>query len=161
MIREELFKIARLFDRWVTHGLQTAKPNTFPEQEWLDVRLHPRSKKVLRWYLHESEAGLSLLISLFHKLRGASGGRVALGEAPPIEPPVLAEFIISALMERMAGEALLGDMDEIFQEHLARGMSVKHAKIRYWGQAIKSIAPLLWALAKRTGLVLIVARILH
>jgi hypothetical protein len=70
---------------------------------------------------------------------------------PRREPPRAAELLVSSCTKNRYREALLNDLDEVFQRDLA-SMTVARARLRYWGGALHSIGPQLWALAKRIGI---------
>ena len=71
---------------------------------------------------------------------------------PPSEPPRVAELLVSSCTKNRYRKALLNDLDEDFQRDLSKGMTVGRARMRYWGGALRSITPQLWALAKRIGI---------
>jgi hypothetical protein len=58
-------------------------------------------------------------------------------------------------------EALRDDLDEDFQHDLSKGMTVARARLRYWGSVLGSIIPQLLALAKRIGMVGLIADYAH
>ena|ERR1700720_2562737 len=101
----------------------------------------------------------------------SDGSRVAkflaaLPEPPPTtEPPRVAELLVSWCIKKRYREALLDDLDEVFQRDLSKGMTVARVRLRYWGSALHSITPQLLALAKRIGIFGLIAdyarRLLH
>jgi hypothetical protein len=85
--------------------------------------------------------------------------------SPRTEPPGVAEFLVGWCIKKRYRKALFDDLDEVFQCDLSKGMTVARARLRYWGSALHSIAPQLLALAKRIGIVGLIAdyarRLLH
>lgn len=72
-----------------------------------------------------------------------------IGVAP--EPPRCTEFLAILLTDERRGSALVGDLNEGFQNDLASGMSVERANARYRAAVIRTIGPLLLIAAKRIG----------
>jgi hypothetical protein len=73
---------------------------------------------------------------------------------PKTEPPRVAELLVCCLggPKKRYRRALFDDFDEDFQCDLSKGMTVDRARRRYWGRALRSIGPQLWALAKQIGI---------
>jgi hypothetical protein len=67
------------------------------------------------------------------------------------KPPRLAEFCISLLAPRNTAQALLGDLQEMFQANVRR-LGEQEARRKYWLQVAASARPLLWTWIKRIGL---------
>jgi hypothetical protein len=82
-----------------------------------------------------------------------------------VDPPRIAETLVSVCLPKRRRDAILGDLDEDFQNRLASGMTLARARRLYWGDALHSIGPLLLAMAKRIGLIGVLAdyarRFLH
>lgn len=72
--------------------------------------------------------------------------------SPRTEPPRAAELLVSWCTKKRYREALLDDLDEVFQCDLTKGMTVARAHLRYWGAALHSITPQLLEAAKRIGI---------
>jgi hypothetical protein len=79
--------------------------------------------------------------------------------SPRTEPPRVAELLVCCLggRKKRYRRALFDDFDEDFQCDLSKGMTVARARRRYWGRALRSIGPQLWALAKQIGLIGLIA----
>lgn len=73
------------------------------------------------------------------------------------DPPSLAEWLVACFTKRHLREGLLQCLDEDFRTDLAAGISIRRAKIRYWGAALNCIGPQLWAAVKRIGLIGVIA----
>jgi hypothetical protein len=67
------------------------------------------------------------------------------------KPPRLAEYCISFLAPENTAQALLGDLQEMFQENVRR-LGEKEARRKYWMQVVASARPLVWTWIKRIGL---------
>jgi hypothetical protein len=63
---------------------------------------------------------------------------------PSNTPPKTAEYLLYLIVPRKNRDALLGDLQEDFNEVQAK-FGLKHAKIHYWVQTLRSIPPLLTA----------------
>ncbi|MBT9099995.1 hypothetical protein KFZ76_20040 [Methylovulum psychrotolerans] len=59
-------------------------------------------------------------------------------------PPKTAEYLLYLVVPRKNRDALLGDLQEDFNEVLEK-FGLRHAKFHYWVQAFRSIPPLLTA----------------
>jgi hypothetical protein len=68
----------------------------------------------------------------------------------PGSPPALAELAISLLAPKNSAQALLGDLQEMFQKNAHR-FGEKQARRKYWMQVASSLAPLVWHWLKRIG----------
>jgi hypothetical protein len=74
-------------------------------------------------------------------------------------PPAYAEWVVALLAPRRTADALLGDLEEQFHRNRStRGL--RRARWLYRAQVLNSIAPLLWAAAKRIGVVALLGRML-
>jgi hypothetical protein len=69
----------------------------------------------------------------------------------PASPPMLAEFLISCLAPKNSAQAMLGDLQEMFEQNAGR-FGEKQARRKYWMQVASSIVPLVWRWVKRLGL---------
>jgi hypothetical protein len=93
----------------------------------------------------------------------AAAGSAALSVTIPrpaslrTEPPRVAELLVGWCIKKRYRKALLDDLDEDFQHDLSKGMTVARARLRYWGSVLGSIIPQLLALAKRIGIVGLIA----
>jgi hypothetical protein len=66
-------------------------------------------------------------------------------------PPFLAELCISFFVPKGSAQALLGDLQEMFQRNVER-LGEKQARRKYWMQVIASFGPLFWQWLKRIGI---------
>jgi len=57
-----------------------------------------------------------------------------------VRPPRLARWLIQRGLPPEAAEAIAGDLDERFSDDLRRGASPSRARLRYWRQALASVA---------------------
>jgi hypothetical protein len=55
-------------------------------------------------------------------------------------PPMFAEFLIACLAPKNTAQALLGDLDELFQENATR-FGERRARRKYWMQVASSVGP--------------------
>jgi hypothetical protein len=69
------------------------------------------------------------------------------------EPPALAEFLAGLFASKKHRQAVLGDLEEKFNDDLARGISIARARRRYWASALHSVGPLLLASTKKIALI--------
>jgi hypothetical protein len=69
------------------------------------------------------------------------------------EPPREAEFLVGLFAKKRYRNAILRDLAEDFDRDLASGMSLDHAKRRYWAAALNSLGPQALAAIKRIGIV--------
>ncbi len=69
----------------------------------------------------------------------------------PICPPVFAELLISWLAPENTAQALLGDLQEMFENNVSR-LGERQARRKYWMQVVVSFRPLGWQWIKRTTL---------
>jgi hypothetical protein len=75
---------------------------------------------------------------------------------PRVNPPLTAECLIALLVPSRRAAAMLGDLEEKFSRNIeTRGE--RHARWLYWFEAWHSIGPLLWAKAKKLGLIAVIA----
>jgi len=70
----------------------------------------------------------------------------------PTSPPPLAELIISCLAPENTAQAQLGDLQEMFENNVAR-LGEQQARRKYWMQVVSSLGPLLLQWFKRIGLI--------
>jgi hypothetical protein len=83
----------------------------------------------------------------------AAGSAASRPASPRTEPPGVAELLVGCFIpKKRYREALLDDLDEVFQRDLSKGMTVGRARRRYWGRALPSIGPQLRGAAKRIGI---------
>jgi hypothetical protein len=73
------------------------------------------------------------------------------------EPPIIPEFLVVLCVNRRYRNGLLQNLEEDFESDLAAGASVKRARRKYWAAALNSIGPRLWAVAKRIGIIGLIA----
>jgi hypothetical protein len=82
-----------------------------------------------------------------------------------VEPPIIAEFLVGLCVNRRHRNGVLQNLEEDFEHDLAAGVSVRRARRKYWAATLNSIGPRLWALAKRVGIIGLIAdygrRLLH
>jgi hypothetical protein len=69
-----------------------------------------------------------------------------------ISPPVFAELLISYLAPENSAQALLGDLQEMFENNISR-LGERQARRKYWMQVAVSFRPLVWQFVKRTAFV--------
>jgi hypothetical protein len=67
-------------------------------------------------------------------------------------PPVVARLIVRLLLRGELGEVVRGDLDEEFHDALSAGVPRHAANVRYWRQALASIAAARRASVDREGL---------
>jgi hypothetical protein len=67
---------------------------------------------------------------------------------PPVEPPRVAEFCLSLFLRGDKADALIGDLNERFEQDCERYGAKRAARI-YWGRALRSLWPLLRRAAAR------------
>jgi hypothetical protein len=67
---------------------------------------------------------------------------------PPVEPPRAAEFCLSLFLSGDKADALIGDLNERFEQDCER-YCVKRAKLIYWARTLRSLWPLLRRAAAR------------
>jgi hypothetical protein len=65
-------------------------------------------------------------------------------------PPAVAEFLLALLGPRDRVDTMLGDLQEIFERDCV-ALGRRRASLRYWGQALRSILPLLIARLRNWG----------
>ena len=70
--------------------------------------------------------------------------------AHAVIPPPLAEFTLHLLLPGAAGDALIGDLSERFAQRV-KATGPRRAKMLYWAEAIRSLAPLALRLMTRAG----------
>jgi predicted permease len=56
-----------------------------------------------------------------------------------VRPPVVPRWLVGRCLADEAQEAIVGDLDERLQADVARGLSISHARRRYWAHALMSI----------------------
>jgi hypothetical protein len=88
-----------------------------------------REKQLRLAYLMAETAAQHRLLS--QRIRAAQERIDALSKEAPVEPPRLAEHLVSFLAPKNTAQALLGDMQEIFQKNLRR-LGEKEAQRLYW-----------------------------
>jgi hypothetical protein len=75
-----------------------------------------------------------------------------------LSPPLIAEWFVAAIIPKHRSESVLGDLAEWFHKHVeTRGL--QRARALYWAQALRSILPIVWAKARKLGLIAAVAEI--
>jgi hypothetical protein len=73
-------------------------------------------------------------------------------------PPIVAEWLVALIIMKRRSDGLLGDLAERFDRHVAtRGL--RRARALYWAEALRSILPILWAKAKKLGVIAAIAEI--
>jgi hypothetical protein len=75
---------------------------------------------------------------------------ISVAEKASTSPPMLAEFLISCLAPKNTAQALLGDLQEMFEQNAER-FGEKQARRKYWMQVANSVLPLVWHWLKRLG----------
>lgn len=66
-------------------------------------------------------------------------------------PPGLAAFLLALIAPEKSAQALLGDLEEVFEKNIAR-FGERHARKIYWFEVARSMGPLLWRWVKRVGI---------
>lgn len=75
-----------------------------------------------------------------------------------INPPVIAEWFVALIIPKRRSDSLMGDLAERFHRHVeTRGL--RRAKALYWAEALRSIFPILFAKAKKLGVIAAIAEI--
>ncbi|MDI4236171.1 permease prefix domain 2-containing transporter [Bradyrhizobium sp. Arg237L] len=67
-------------------------------------------------------------------------------------PPTSAAFLLAFIAPKNSAQALLGDLEEMFQENVAR-FGERQARKMYWFEVARSVGPLVWQWVKRMGFV--------
>lgn len=62
-----------------------------------------------------------------------------------VSPPKLAEYIIYLFIPRNSRDAILGDLEEDFNE-VSKKFGLWHARLHYWVQVLRCIWPLIHSL---------------
>ncbi len=65
---------------------------------------------------------------------------ISITERASTSPPMVAEFLIACLAPKNSAQALLGDLDELFQENAVR-FGERKARRKYWMQVASSFMP--------------------
>jgi hypothetical protein len=79
-------------------------------------------------------------------------------EPQTVNPPGLAEWLITLLVPSRRADTLLGDFEERFHRNIEmRGC--KMARALYWAEVLRSISPLVIAKGKRLGVIAVIAEI--
>jgi hypothetical protein len=89
-----------------------------------------------------------------------ASGREQLSQSEPqtVNPPGLAEWLITLLVPNRRAETLLGDFEQRFNRHIeTRGLRM--ARALYWGEVLRSILPLVIVKAKKLGVIAVIAEI--
>lgn len=70
-------------------------------------------------------------------------------------PPAPAAFLLALMAPKNSAQALLGDLEEIFQKN-AEKFGDSRARRMYWFEVARSMGPLVWQWIKRMGFVTLV-----
>jgi hypothetical protein len=117
-------------------------PPSAPRQEMIDAAIrsimHDRKRARVRLYKEHAllRARLDMLQANVRKERAT--------------PPVIAELFISFLAPKNSAQALLGDLQEMFEKNAER-YGAKQASRNYSIEVARSFGPLLWQWFKRVG----------
>ncbi|MHC1944020.1 hypothetical protein IF803_06500 [Bradyrhizobium sp. UFLA06-06] len=80
---------------------------------------------------------------------------VEVHAAPPPKrssPPVTAAFLLAFIAPKDSAQALLGDLEEMFQKNAER-FGDKQATRMYWFEVARSIGPIAWQWVKKMGFI--------
>jgi hypothetical protein len=69
-----------------------------------------------------------------------------------LRPPQNATFLLHCCLSKHDRECFLGDLEEDYKTVL-KDFGPRRAGIFYWSQALRSIAPILWAGVKRSAII--------
>lgn len=81
--------------------------------------------------------------------------QVAPPPAKRSHPPAPAAFLLAFIAPKNSAQALLGDLEEMFQKNADR-FGDSQARRMYWFEVARSLRPLVWQWIKRMGLVTLV-----
>jgi hypothetical protein len=70
-------------------------------------------------------------------------------------PPATAAFLLAFIAPKNSAQALLGDLEEIFQKNAER-FGDSQARRMYWFEVARSMGPLIWQWIKRMGFITLV-----
>lgn len=122
--------------------------------ERIVVRIPPQAERkemveaALRSMVHERQRKLrNEHAHLLARLDRLQAGAARKEQATP---PVLAELFISFLAPKYSAQALLGDLQEVFEKNAERH-GAKQARRKYWIEVARSLGPLIWQWLKRVG----------
>ena len=109
-----------------------------------------REKQMKVAYLMAETAAQHRLLS--QRIRAAQERIDAISKETPIAPPRLAEHFVSFLAPKNTAQALLGDMQEMFQKNVRRLGEIEAQRL-YWMQARASASKWVLDWLMRIGLV--------
>ncbi|ASF48521.1 permease prefix domain 2-containing transporter [Methylovulum psychrotolerans] len=89
-------------------------------------------------------AAISVVIETYFQLMRAPNKNSLDVSQPSNIPPKTAKYLLYLVVPRKNRDALLGDLEEDFNEVLEK-FGLKHAKFHYWVQTFRSIPPQLTA----------------
>ncbi|WP_421724775.1 permease prefix domain 2-containing transporter [Bauldia sp.] len=100
-------------------------------------------------------------VAMHRLLRGRHDGRDEpsvhwAGVENAARPPTLAEALLALATPTGMTEALIGDAEERFKSNVLR-VGARRARMLYRVAVLKSLGPLMWAAAKRIGLLAVLA----
>jgi hypothetical protein len=113
------------------------------------VRSIVHERQNARFRFHEEHARLRARIDML-QANTARISALANARKERATPPVLAELFISFLAPKNSAQALLGDLQEMFEKNAER-YGAKQARWKYWIEVVRSFGPLLWQWLKRVG----------
>jgi hypothetical protein len=70
-------------------------------------------------------------------------------------PPAAAAFLLALIASKNSAQALLGDLEEVFQKNAER-FGDSEARKMYWFEVARSVRPLVWQWIKRMGFITLV-----
>ncbi|MGY8709513.1 permease prefix domain 2-containing transporter [Bradyrhizobium sp. 18BD] len=70
-------------------------------------------------------------------------------------PPAVAAFLLAFIAPKNSAQALLGDLEEMFQRNAER-FGDSQARRMYWFEVARSVGPIVWRWIKRMGIVTLV-----
>lgn len=104
------------------------------------IELTAEEHKVLVERIAELQAGMT---------------QVAPPPAKRSSPPAPAAFLLAFIAPKNSAQALLGDLEEMFQKNAER-FGESRARRMYWFEVARSVGPLVWQWIKRMGFITLV-----
>jgi hypothetical protein len=93
------------------------------------------------------------------RIQADADGKLQSGsQGGPLNPPAIAEWLVTLIIPKRRSESLLGDLAERFHRHVET-CGLRRARALYWAEALRSILPILLSAAKKLGVIAAIAEI--
>jgi hypothetical protein len=100
------------------------------------------------YWISATALKLESVLARFDKDTERKSARRPIAPLNKVTPPLNAEFLFHVFMTPQSCDALLGDLEERYKL-INKKFGRRRANLWYWTQTVTSLAPIVWAWAKK------------